>query len=211
MRAKLAYLCLAVLACALSPTTGRADMEPDEVKALLLELQERQTWGEAMLHGGRVRSIKVDTVAGDTVAVTQVLGAFHQRPGQYTLSEFRSLRELGQHRIAQRRAPYRGRKSMTLALALETAIPGSGYLYAGQTRQGLVLMGVAAGVIGVAVATEKDGAAGWVPFSAWIKFSSLINLRDEVGALNQQRDIGGGLGLGAVAGEAPGMQLRWIF
>ncbi|NKB70929.1 MAG: hypothetical protein GKR89_27985 [Candidatus Latescibacteria bacterium] len=211
MRIKCVYMLLAVLACLASPAAVRANMEAAEVKALLLELQERQTWGEAMLQGGHVRSIKVNSVAGDTVAVVEVMGAFHRRPAQYTLGDFRSLRELGQHRIAQRRAPYQGRKSMTVALALEALVPGSGYLYTGQNRQGLVLMGMAAGVLGVAIATEKDGAAGWVPFAAWIKLSSLVNLAEEVQAINHQRDIGGGLGLGAVAGAAPGMQMRWTF
>ncbi len=162
-----------------------AEMDPDKVRDLLEKIQGDQAWGEAVFANGQVRSFRVGEVLQDSVEVIEVIGALQERRGAYALGEFRSLRELGKHRIQPRRAAYQEKKSGLVAFLLEAAVPGAGYFYIGENKQGLALLGLAAAAVGTAVATGESTAAGWVPFSVWIKISSLTNLRDQVRAINQ--------------------------
>lgn len=176
--------CLLLSIFLLLPGTARGVMDAGELRGMLEQLRKNELWGEAILTEGRVRAIRVDSLRSDSVAVCEVVGALHERRSVYALSEFNSLRELGKHRIPLRRALYRGNKSMLSALALEALIPGGGYFYVGETGKGLALVGLTAVAVGTAIASGKDGAAGWVPISVWIKIGSLINLRDQVRAIN---------------------------
>jgi len=224
------YRSLWLVLALLVPAAVRASMEPDEVRTMLERLRAEELWGEAVLGDGCVRAIQVDSLRGDSVAVREVVGALHQRQAVYALSDFRSLRELGAHRILLRRAAYRPPKSLFTALTLETLIPGGGYFYIGEMRQGLILVGLAATAVGTGVATGKDGAAGWVPISAWIKIASLFHLRDEVRAINPvsgKRQRGGSgssgstsspylryFGAGALPGKkaaVPGLRMQISF
>jgi|APSaa5957512622_1039677.scaffolds.fasta_scaffold80726_2 hypothetical protein len=155
-----------------------------DVPGTLRQLHESSFWGEITLESGRIRQIQVESLTHDAVVVREVIGGMQLREAQYPLAQIRSVRELGVHRIPQRIAPYRGRHSSRVALGLELVIPGAGFFYTGDARQGYTLMGFTALVVGTAVATGKDGAAGWLPFAAWTKLASLAQLRDQVRADN---------------------------
>jgi hypothetical protein len=116
--------------------------------------------------------------------VREVIGALHVRPAVYRVADIRSAREIGVRRIPQRTAPYRASRSTPLALGLEVVIPGAGFFYAGDARQGYTMLGFTALVVGTAITTGKDGAAGWLPFAAWTRLASLAHLRDQVNADN---------------------------
>ena len=113
-----------------------AATETDQVRDKLVQLQEDDLWGEAMLAGGQIRSIKVDSLSSDSVAVSEVLGALQRRAAVYALADIHSLRELGVHRIPLRRAPYRASKSMIASLGLEILVPGGGVLISGRIPSG---------------------------------------------------------------------------
>ena len=188
-----------------------AALEPQELRAMLEKIQQNETWGEAVLEGGKIRPIKVQELGQDSVAVREVFGPFHERNKIYALTEFQSLRELGEFRIPLRRAPYREPKSMTVAIALEAIIPGGGYLYVGEAKQGMILLALGGIATTTALITKKDGAAGWVPISAWIKLASLTHLVDEVKAQNRR---GGNLTLGLLPGEVrplPALSMQYRF
>ena len=189
-----------------------AATEADQVRDKLVRLQEDDLWGEAMLAGGQIRSIKVDSLSSDSVAVSEVLGALQRRAAVYALADIHSLRELGVHRIPLRRAPYRASKSMIAALGLEILAPGGGYFYLGESRQGLALLGFSSAAVATALATRKDGIAGWAPIVTWVKIASLLHLGDEVKALNRSFQEGAALGLGPAPDAAgPALQLSWSF
>jgi hypothetical protein len=180
-------------------------MDPEELRAGLQRLHRQGLWGEVELVAGGTREVRVEGVAGDTVAVREILGPLMEHRAVYTLAEIRSLRELGAQRIPLRRAAYASPRSASLALGLEVLVPGGGYFYAGQQRQGLMLLALAGAVVGTGFATGKDGAAGWVPLAAWVKVASLVNLHAELKGINAaaaQR---------LQAGMAPGVQLSWDF
>lgn len=188
----------------LSLRAGEA-MDAEQLREGLQRLQRQGFWGELELTAGGIREVKVDAMAGDTVAVREILGPLMEHPAVYSLSQIRSLRELGAQRIPLRRAAYVVPRSMSLALGLEVLVPGGGYFYAGQPRQGLVLLALAGAVVGTGLATGKDGAAGWVPLAAWVKVASLVNLHAELRG-------GSALPTGSPqAGIAPGLQLSWAF
>lgn len=155
-----------------------------DVPATLQHLQDNNLWGEITLVSGGIRQIQVESLQGDAVDVRQVIGALHVRQAQYALSDIRSAREIGVHRIPQRMAPYRRPRSTSVALGMELIIPGAGFFYAGDTRGGYTILGFAAIVAATAATTGSDGAAGWLPFAAWVKVASLMQLRDQVGADN---------------------------
>lgn len=182
-------------------------MDADQLRQGLERLQTERLWGELVLEGGIAREVRVDSVAGDTVAVREILGALQERRAVYRLSQIRSLRELGAQRIPLRRAAYTPPKSLKVALGLEALIPGGGYFYVGQSRQGLMLLAVAGAMVGSGIATGKDGAAGWAPLAAWLKLASLANLHAEVRGMNAAGD--------APRQQAgvlqPGIQLTWSF
>lgn len=192
---------------ALLPGMAQASMEAGELRGMLERLQGQALWGEAVLAGGQIRSIQVDSLGSDSVAVREVIGPLQERPAVYALSDFTSLRELGEHRIPLRRALYQPRRSTVGALLLEAVIPGAGYFYIGEEMQGLILVGLAAAAVGTGIATGENGAAGWVPISAWIKVASLLNLRDEVRAMNQAVEEGGRGGNGSPS-HRPGQYQR---
>lgn len=197
----------------LLPGIAQAAMDAVELRGMLEQLRKSELWGEAVLSEGRIRAIQVDSLRSDSVAVREVVGALHERRVVYALSEFNSLRELGEHRIPLRRALYRGNKSMLSALALETLIPGGGYFYVGETGKGLALVGMAAVVVGTAVASGQDGAAGWAPIAVWIKAASLLNLRDQVRAINGSEQSAR-LAVGAILegkGLAPALRVQISF
>lgn len=160
---------------------GTADQR---VLETLIKLDRDDLWGEAVLREGGVRPIKVVSMKGDTVDVREVVGPLQERPATYAISEFRSLRELGEHRIPMRRAPFRPSRSMILALGIELAVPGGGYFYVGETRQGLVMLGFSVLAAATAVASGESGVAGWVPIATWFKIASMVHLVDEVKAMN---------------------------
>lgn len=191
----------------LLPLTLRAGeaMDAEQLRAGLQRLQSQGWWGELELAGGGTREVKVEAVAGDTVAVREVLGPLMEHPAVYSLAQIRSLRELGAQRIPLRRAAYALPRSLPLALGLEVLVPGGGYFYAGQPRQGFVLLALAGAVVGTGLATGKDGAAGWVPLAAWFKVASLVNLHAEL------RGINASAAGNPPAGLTPGLQLSWSF
>lgn len=180
-------------------------MDTEQLRAGLQRLQSQGWWGELELAAGGTREVKVEAVAGDTVAVREVLGPLMEHPAVYALSQVRSLRELGAQRIPLRRAAYVLPRSMPLALGLEVLVPGGGYFYAGQPRRGLVLLALAGAAVGTALATGKDGTAGWVPLATWFKVASLVNLHAEL------RGINAAAAGSEQAGLTPGLQLSWSF
>ena len=171
-------------------------MEAEQVQGELARLQEEGLWGELRLADGRMRSVKVESVAEDSAVVQQVVGAFQHLRAVYALSEIHSVRTLGSERIPPRRAVFGTSKSLTTALVLETLVPGAGYFYAGENGMGLTLLGIGAVVVGTIVATGEEGVAGTVPLAAWIKLGSLVHLRDEVRALN--------------AANRQGLSVQWV-
>ena len=170
-------------------TVGASGATSSQVKVAekLSHLQQEDLWGEAVLRSEKVRSIKVDSMTTDSVAVIEVLGPLQRRLATYALTEIRSVRELGVHRIPRQRAPYLSTRSRWVALGIETILPGGGYHYTGQTGMGFAMMGLAGVIAGTAVATSTDAVAGWLPLAAWVKVASMLNLYDEVSAMNQPR------------------------
>ena len=189
-----------------------AEMDEDKLRSRLTQLQEDNLWGEVVLEEGRIRAIKVDSLAGDNVAVREILGAFQERTAVYPLAEIRSLRELGAHRISLRRAPYRTKKSLLTSMVAEILVPGGGYFYIGESRQGLALLLFSSAAVGTGVATGESGAAGWAPIVTWIKIASLLHLYDEVRAMNAAHREGLSVDL-MPAPEAAGLawQVRYSF
>jgi len=206
----------------LAPAMVGAAVDTDSLNAELERLQANGLWAEATLADGRIRPIWVESLSADSVTVREVIGPLQERQAVYGLSELSDLRELGEHRVPLRRALYQPRKSMLSALVMETVIPGAGYLYVGEMRQGLVLMGLAAVVVGTGIATGEDGAAGWAPIATWVKIASLFHLRDQVRAMNGGANGRDGLArkilpnlevgmLGGTRGAVPALRLRTTF
>lgn len=188
-----------------APPAGEA-MAPDAIGGLAGQLHENDGWGEAVLADGAVKTFKVEAVEGDSIRVMEVFGALHTRPARYALGQLHSLRDLGPNRIPVRRAVFGARKSLSMALGLETVVPGLGYLYAGQGRMALAMWGVTGAAVATALLTGEDGAAGWVPLGVWIKWASLGNLHDDVQAMNRASRQGMALEMappikGALAGR----------
>ena len=200
----------AALLLFLSAQIAAAAMDTEEVRRLLEKMAAEEVWGEAVFEDGRVRSFRVEAIEADSVAVIEVIGALQERPGAYALGEFSSLRELGTKRVQPRRAAFQPQKSGLVALVLEAVVPGAGYLYIGQHKQALALLGLTTVAVGTAFATGEDTAAGWVPISVWIKISSLTHLRDQVRAINA---VGMSVELGALQGQAmvPGVRVNMAF
>ena len=145
------------------------------------------------------------------MAVVEVVGALQEREAAYALAEIRSLRSLGTYRIQARRAAYQQPKSGLLAFLLELPVPGAGYFYIGEHKQGLALMGLTVTAVGTAILTGEDTAAGWVPLSAWIKIASLAHLRDQVQTINKLAE---NVELGALPGReaaVPALRLKLDF
>ena len=223
--------------------TGGAEaaMETEEVRGLLEKMQAEEAWGEAVFTDGRVRSLRVEEIEADSVAVVEVVGALQEREAAYALAEIRSLRSLGTHRIQARHAAYRQSKSGLLAFLLEATppvvVPGyfyisrefqwlepmdkqwlvlmgmmsPGYFYIGEHKEGLALMGLTAAVVGTAYLTGTDTAAGWVPLVAWVRIASLFHLRDQVQAINK---VAKSVELGALPGREstiPALRLKLSF
>lgn len=155
-----------------------------EVHQTLEQLQEGNSWGEARLRIGVVRPLRVLGLSADSVYVREVIGALHERPATYALSEIESIRVLGSYRIPGNPAPYQGPKSTWKAMGLELVIPGAGFLYIGQARQAWSLLAFTGAAVATGVLTGEDGAAGWVPMALWAKAAALAQVRDEVGAMN---------------------------
>ncbi len=190
---------------------AEATMETEAVRSLLQEMQAEEAWGEASFTDGRVRSLRVRALEADSVAVVEVVGALQEREAAYALAEIRALRALGTHRIQARHAAYQRPKSGLLAFLLELPVPGAGYFYIGEHKQGLALMGLTVTALGTAVLTGADTAAGWVPLSAWIKIASLVHLRDQVQTINKWAK---NVELGALPGReaaVPAVRLRLGF
>ena len=186
-------------------------METEQVRGLLEKMQAEEAWGEAVFTDGRVRSLRVQEIEADSVAVVEVVGALQEREAAYALAEFRSLRTLGTQRIQSRRAAFQQSKSGLLAFLLELPVPGAGYFYIGEHKQGLVLMGLTVTAVGTAFLTGADTAAGWAPLSAWIKIASLFHLRDQVQSINK---VAKSLELGALPGRettVPALRLKLSF
>ncbi|MEE3258710.1 MAG: hypothetical protein VX293_05835 [Candidatus Latescibacterota bacterium] len=205
--------CFALLVLLLQTQIAGAAMAVDEVRGLLEKMGEDEVWGEAVFADGRVRSFRVGVVGPDSVAVVEVVGALQERPAAYALGEFRSLRELGAHRIQPRRAAFQPQKSGLVACLLEAVVPGAGYFYIGQNKQGLALLGLTVVAAGTAIATGESAAAGWVPISVWIKISSLTNLRDQVRAINGS-GLAASMELGTMRGReamVPGVRFNLAF
>ena len=206
---RLVYTVFSVAICAFAsaaaPPAGEA-MDPAAVGGLAGQLHQSEGWAEAVLDDGAVKTFKVEAVDVDSIRVMEVFGALHTRPASYALAQVHSLRDLGPNRIPVRRAVFGARKSLSLALGLEAAVPGLGYLYAGQGRMALAMWGVTGAAVATAVLTGEDGAAGWVPLGVWIKWASLGNLHDDVQAMNRANRQGMALelapsGRGAWAGR----------
>jgi len=196
-----------------SGAEAHAEIEAGELRSLLGHLQRDGLWGEAAFEGGRVRSLKVESIGEDSVSVTEIFGPLQHQAATYALADFNSLRELGPQRIQSRHAAYRSSKSMLSALFLEALVPGGGYLYIGETKQALALWVLTGMAVGTAVTTGEDGAAGWAPLSAWIKVASLFQLRDKVQAINGQ-GVDMGMELGAINGRkstVPALRVRVLF
>jgi len=213
-----------LILCFLAPTLAGAAVGADGLNAELERLQANGLWAEATLADGRIRPIFVESLSGDSVTVREVIGPLQERQAVYGFNELSDLRELGVHRVPLRRALYQPQKSMLSALVMEAVIPGAGYFYIGETRQGLALIGLAAAAVGTGIATGEDGAAGWVPISTWVKIASLFHLRDQVRAMNHAADDREGLALsqrslpdieiGMLWGErgaVPALRLRTTF
>ena len=159
-------------------------LEAADVETTLCHLRAGELWGEITLNSGGVRQIQVRSLSQDTVAVREVIGALHVRSAIYPMTQIRTAREIGEHRIPQRTAPFRKSRSTRVALGLDLILPGAGFFYAGDSRQGYTMLGFAALVVGTAIATGHDGAAGWVPIAAWARLASLAHLRDTIHAEN---------------------------
>ncbi len=186
MRRRLTWTLLLLL-IPLAATLTRAESADGKIRETLRKLHDEDLWGEVILQRGGSRDIKVLSIQGDTVAVREVVGALHERPAVYMVADFRSLRELGTHRISQRRAAYNPGRSMLKALLLNI-VPGGGYFYSGENRQGAALLVFSAAAVATAWATGKDGAAGWLPLAAWTKVASMLHLKDQISAGNQSRE-----------------------
>jgi hypothetical protein len=76
-----------------------------------------------------------------------------------------------------------------VALGLELVIPGAGFFYLGESRQGYAMLAMSVAAVATAVGTGPDGAAGWVPMAAWVKVASLAQVRDEARARNEFRRL----------------------
>ena len=190
---------------------AEAAMETEQVRSLLEKMQAEEAWGEAVLTDGRVRSLRVEELEADSVAVVEVVGALQEREAAYSLAEIRTLRTLGTHRIQSRRAAYQQPKSGLLAFLLELPVPGAGYFYIGEHKQGLALMGLTVTAVGTAILTGAETAAGWVPLSAWVKIASLAHLSDQVQAINK---VAKSVELGALPGRGaavPALRLKLSF
>ena len=176
---------LGVLSLTLATVAGAAG-SGGKVADKLDHLRQGDLWGEAVFHGDKVRSIKVDSMTTDSVAVIEVLGPLQRRLAKYAITDIRSVRELGAYRIPRQRAPYVESKSPLVALTIEAAIPGGGYLYTGQNKMGMTLFGIAGVLVGTALATNTDAVAGWLPLAVWFKAASMLHLRDEVSAMGAE-------------------------
>jgi hypothetical protein len=175
-------IAIGVFLATLASSAGAAGSS-GKVAEKLDHLQRGDLWGEAVFVGDRVRSIKVDSMTTDSVAVIEVLGPLQRRLASYALTDIRSVRELGTYRIPRQRAPYVDAKSPLLALTLEAAIPGGGYFYTGQSKMGMVLLGISGALVGTALATNTDAVAGWLPLAVWLKAASMFHLHDEASAM----------------------------
>ena len=182
-------IAVATAVMAIAPIWVSAESGDARIRETLGKLHESDMWGEAILERGGVRDIKVLSISGDTIAVREVVGALHERPARYAVSDFRSVRELGMRRIPLQRAAYVPSKSVTTAMLIELAIPGGGYFYTGENRQGLALLFFSGAALATALTTGKDAAAGWIPIAAWVKVASLLQLRDQVRANNRSREM----------------------
>ncbi|MEE2657104.1 MAG: hypothetical protein VX733_01290 [Candidatus Latescibacterota bacterium] len=181
------------ICCRILPVAGFAlylfSLQPaaaaDDVHTVLENLQAKAMWGEIVLEGGQVRQVRVQGLdEKGNVSVREVIGPLQLRLANYAVASIRSARTLGPHRISLRLSPYRAPKSVPLALAIEFVLPGFGYFYAGEARQGYALLAVSAAAVATGVVSGEDGAAGWIPFTAWTKVASMVQLRDEVLATN---------------------------
>ena len=176
--------------------------DDDRIVATLKKIAADQSWGEVVLKSGKVRAIQVVAIEGEEISVREVIGALHERPATYSLDQFHSIRELGSRRIAMSPAAYQPRRSLVAALTIETLIPGGGFFYIGEPRQGISLLLFSAAAVATGILTGKDGAAGWVPVGVWTKFGSLLHLRDQVQAINSYHERR--LDAGARYGDAGG-------
>ena len=172
----------------LAASSTRAD---DALVESLVRLQEQGLWGEAIVGDGKLRQIKVHTISGDSVFVREVIGPFQLMNAMYLVGDFRSLRELGAHRIALRGSTYRSQKSMLTGLLLELGLPGSGYYYTGEHRQALAVALISAAALAAGIQTGEDGAVGWIPVLTWTRIASLLHLADEIGAANESVELRG--------------------
>ena len=176
---------------------AEAATEVEKVRGLLEKMQAEEAWGEAVFTDGRVRSLRVEEIEADSVAVVEVVGALQEREATYALAEFCSLRTLGTQRIQSRRAAFQQSRSGLLAFLLELPVPGAGYFYIGEQ--------------------EKDG--GHLDFLGgvkklprrWIKIASLFHLRDQVQSINK---LAKNVELGALPGReatVPALRLKLSF
>ena len=179
---------IAVLVMGLSVFPKAIYGDDDFIVATLEKIAEDESWGEVVLKSGKVREIQVVAIEGEEISVREVIGALHERPATYSLDQFHSIRELGSRRIPMRPAAYQPRRSLLAALVIETPIPGGGFFYIGESRQGFSLLLFTAAAVGTGFLAGRDGAAGWVPIVAWTKLASLLHLRDEVRAINGHHD-----------------------
>ena len=154
----------------------------------LKRIQANQTWGEVELESGSVRVFKVMEISEEKVKVQEIVRALQERSAIYSIKEFKAIRELGKNRIAMRSSHYRSSRSRIGALAVETLVPGGGYFYIGESRQGISMVMFTAAAVLTGLITGKDGAAGWIPLAAWTKIGSLLHLNDEVVAINNLQD-----------------------
>ena len=152
-----------------------------------------------MLASGGVRAIRVLALGADSVLVTEIVGALYERRAHYPVQAVQSVRVLGPRRIPLRPAPYRPRRSAAVALGLETLVPGAGYLYTGEARQGYALMLATGAAVATGLVTGKDGAAGWLPFAVWTKVASLLHLSDQLKAISAPGESRPGPAAGASA------------
>ena len=186
------FLCcnviMALFAIGFSMSPDALHGDDDRIATTLEKMAAEESWGEAVLKSGKVRAIKVVSIDGEEISVREVIGALHERPATYSLDQFHSLRELGNRRIPMRPGAFQPRRSLVGALAIETLIPGGGFFYIGESRQGFGLLLFSAAAVTTGILTGKDGAAGWVPIGAWTKLASLLHLRDQVRAINAFHD-----------------------
>ena len=168
---------------------GMANGDSDvTIVETLQRIQANQTWGEVELESGIVRVFKVMEISEEQVKVQEIVSALQERSAIYSITEFKAIRELGKNRIAMRSSYYRSSRSRIAALAVETLIPGGGYFYIGESRQGISMVMFTAAAVVTGLITGKDGAAGWIPIAAWTKIGSLLHLNDEVMAINNSQD-----------------------